>query len=97
MKLKSLNEMMGGRQMTDLEKRALLAIEKLRARIRELEGAGQGFAIVGYAVALPGRCRCGRVLGGAAARAAMRCRRCPATGGTSRSSTTPIRRRPARS
>lgn len=40
--------------MIDLEKRALLAIEKLRARVRELEGAGDGYAIVGYAVRFPG-------------------------------------------
>ena len=40
--------------MIDLEKRALLAIEKLRARVRELEGAGGGYAIVGYAVRFPG-------------------------------------------
>jgi len=40
--------------MSDVEKRALLAIEKLQHRIRELEGAGQGYAIVGYAVRFPG-------------------------------------------
>ena len=40
--------------MTDLQKRALLAIETLRERVRELEGAGKGFAIVGYAVRFPG-------------------------------------------
>ena len=40
--------------MTDLEKGALLTIETLRARVRELEGAGNGFAVVGYAVRFPG-------------------------------------------
>jgi acyl transferase domain-containing protein/acyl carrier protein len=40
--------------MTDIQKRALQAIETLRARVRELEGAGNGFAIVGYAVRFPG-------------------------------------------
>ena len=40
--------------MTDIQKRALLAIEALRARVRELEGAGDGFAVVGYAVRFPG-------------------------------------------
>src|SRR5215217_73401 len=40
--------------MTDLQKRALQAIETLRARVRELEGSGSGFAIVGYAVRFPG-------------------------------------------
>ena len=40
--------------MTDLQKKALLAIETLRARVRELEGAGGGYAVVGYAVRFPG-------------------------------------------
>ena len=40
--------------MTDIQKRALQAIETLRARVRELEGAGNGFAIVGYAARFPG-------------------------------------------
>lgn len=40
--------------MSDFEKRALRAIETLRARVRELEGAGNGFAIVGYAMRFPG-------------------------------------------
>src|SRR3954468_2828078 len=40
--------------MTDMQKRALLAIEALRARVHELEGAGDGFAVVGYAVRFPG-------------------------------------------
>ena len=40
--------------MTDLEKESPPAIEALRARVRELEGAGTGFAIVGYAVRFPG-------------------------------------------
>jgi acyl transferase domain-containing protein len=40
--------------MTDLQKRALQAIEVLRARVRELEGAGDGYAIVGYALRFPG-------------------------------------------
>ncbi len=44
--------------MTDFEKRALLAIETLQARVRELEGATggdtTGFAVVGYAVRFPG-------------------------------------------
>src|SRR5215207_7037435 len=40
--------------MSDIQRRALQAIETLRARVRELEGAGNGFAIVGYAARLPG-------------------------------------------
>ncbi|MBX7432664.1 SDR family NAD(P)-dependent oxidoreductase [Mycobacterium sp. Y57] len=40
--------------MTDLQRRALLAIEKLRARVRELEGASHGFAVIGYAARFPG-------------------------------------------
>ena len=40
--------------MTDLENGARLAIEKLRARVRELQGAGNGFAVVGYAARFPG-------------------------------------------
>ncbi len=40
--------------MTDLENGALPTIETLRARVRELEGAGNGFAVVGYAVRFPG-------------------------------------------
>ena len=40
--------------MTDLQRRALLAIEALRERVQQLEGAGPGFAIVGYAVRFPG-------------------------------------------
>ncbi len=44
----------GQPEMTDLQRRALLAIETLRERVRQLEGAGSGFAIVGYAVRFPG-------------------------------------------
>ena len=40
--------------MTDIEEQAPPGIEALRARVRELEGAGNGFAIVGYALRFPG-------------------------------------------
>ena len=40
--------------MTDIEREGPPAVEALRARVRELEGAGTGFAIVGYAVRFPG-------------------------------------------
>ena len=40
--------------MTELQDEAEAEIETLRARVRELEGADHGFAVVGYAVRFPG-------------------------------------------
>ncbi len=40
--------------MTELHDETEAELETLRARVRELEGAGQGFAVVGYAVRFPG-------------------------------------------
>ncbi len=40
--------------MTELADRAETELEELRARVRELEGADHGFAVVGYAVRFPG-------------------------------------------
>ena len=40
--------------MTELQDEAEVELETLRARVRELEGADHGFAVVGYAVRFPG-------------------------------------------
>ena len=40
--------------MTELGGEAEAELDKLRARVRELEGANHGFAVVGYAVRFPG-------------------------------------------